>query len=257
MRPARSQWLAIAGVVTFLAFLVTGLPARVAARWLMPAGVQITDVDGSLWRGSAAAVTAGSMRLGPLSWSLSATALLSGHARANVQAMIGSGEFSGTVDLSATRRFVCLECRYEGPAGSLQSLVPVLAGLEGSLHGEVTVLEIANGWPLRIVATLKFSGVPLRIPGAPVRPGMPTASFEISTAADPVPDDGLIEALILDAGGPVQLSGQLAIRPPGNYELSARVKPRADAPREVTEALVALGARGPDGSTDIGLSGSF
>ncbi|QOJ31551.1 MAG: type II secretion system protein N [Gammaproteobacteria bacterium] len=257
MKLAHRHWLVIAGGLAFLVFLLAGVPARVAVRWLAPPAVQFTDLSGTLWRGSVTNAVAGPLRLGPLSWDLSPLALLTGRVRLDIDARLGAGQARGRVDLGAGGRFACSRCSYEGPAASLRGLVPSLQGLAGQLRLDFTSIELRDRWPTRVVGTVALTDVPLRAPGSPPLPGVPTTSFNASVTADPVPEDGQIEAMLQDAGGPLQVTGRLVMTPPGNYQLDARIKARPDAPAQLVNALATLGPRGPDGSTDIGMSGSF
>lgn len=257
MRIGRQPLLALTGVLSFLFFAAVGLPAQLALRWLAPPGLQVLDPQGTLWQGSAAAVAADAVRLGPLSWSLSAAGLLTGHLRAEVSTRIGAGEASGLIEAGSAGRFACSRCLYTGPTAALGGLLPALRGTGGNLKADITVLEVRDRWPRRAVATLEFTGLPLRVPGSPAEPAAPVANFNISIAADPVPDDGRIEATVVDGGGPVQLTGQLVITPPGNYQLEASARARPEAPAQIGNALALLGPRAADGSTRVGMSGSF
>jgi hypothetical protein len=75
--------------------------------------------------------------------------------------------------------------------------------------------------------------------------------------ADPVPDDGTIEAIIEDAGGPLQLNARLVIAPPGNFRFSGQATARPGTPPAIASALAAMGPRAADGSTQLELNGSF
>lgn len=257
MRLSRHHWLVIAGGLAFLLFLVAGLPARVALRWLVPASVQVSDLSGTLWRGSMATAVAGPVRLGPLSWELSPLPLLAGRIHAGIHGQIGTGQARGTIDLRGGGRFACSGCSYEGPAAGLRSLVPSLRGLSGQLRLDITRIEVRDRWPTHAIATLDWNGVQLRTAAAPALAGLPTINLKASIAADPVPADGRIEALLQDGGGPLQLAGQVAFSPPGNYQVNARIKARPDVPAQLASALATLGPPGPDGSIDIGMSGSL
>lgn len=257
MRVSRQHWLVIAGGLAFLLFLVAGLPARLALRWLAPPSVQAADLSGTLWRGSMARATAGPVRLGSVSWKLSPLALLTGRIHVDIHGQIGAGQASGTIDFRSGGRLACSDCRYEGPAASLRSLAPSLQGLSGEMRLDITRIEVQNRWPTRAVATLAWNGVQLRTAAAPALAGGPTTNLKASIAADPVPADGRIEVLLQDGGGPLQLTGQATLTPPGNYQVNARIKAKPDAPAPLASALATLGPPGPDGSIDVGMSGSF
>lgn len=252
----RSTWLVIAGVSAFLLFIVAGVPASVALRWLGPDVLRLSGVSGSLWRGAAAGANVGKLRLSETQWKLSPLGLLLGRVSGEVETKIGDGTAHGSVAVSLSGGFACTGCSFEGPIASLRPLIPALKAVDGKVSIEMATLEIRNKWPTRAVGSAKLSNVPIGVSGQPPRDA-PVGAFETTLSADPVPDDGAIEATIQDAGGPLELSARLSITRPGNFEFSGRAKARPGAPPEIVNALAALGPKGSDGSTELGLSGTF
>lgn len=257
MRRAHPRLLALVAGLAFCLFLVAGLPARLAIGWLAPAGLTVVDPQGSLWRGSVAAAMAGPLRLGPTSWSMSARSLLGGRLRAAIETQLGTAAASGTLELRLGGGLACEQCRYAGPAGALAGLLPMPQGLDARLDVDITRLELRERWPRRLIATLGVDDVPLQLPGLPPDPGLPRGSFVFSLDADPVPADGVLEARVRDAGGPLAIDGVLVLRPPGDYQLDARLRPQPGAPPRLAAVLQTLGPREADGSFSLGLAGSF
>ena len=173
-----------------------------------------------------------------------------------METRIGEGAAQGFITLSRSGDLSCKGCRYEGPVASLRPAIPALKSVNGRLSLELAALEIRKKWPTRAVGSAKLANVPLGAAGQPRGDG-PVAAFEATLSADPVPDNGLIEATIRDAGGPLELTARLSITPPGNFEFSGRAKARPAAPAEIVNALAVLGPKGSDGSTALGLSGTF
>ena len=66
----RASWLATAGAGAFLVFVIAGVPASVALRWLGPDSLRLSGVSGSLWRGSADSADVGRLRLRDTKWTL-------------------------------------------------------------------------------------------------------------------------------------------------------------------------------------------
>jgi general secretion pathway protein N len=252
----RTTRLVAAGAATFVVFLVAGIPAAVALRWVGFESLRVSAVSGSLWRGSAAAADVGRLHLGETHWSVSPLSLLIGRLGGQVDTTIGDGTASGTVAVGFAGKIRCTGCRYEGSVASLRAMIPALRNLDGRVSLEIEALEISGKWPVRAVGLARLSNVPIRVRGQAMG-DLPVSTFEATVNADPVPESGLIEALIRDAGGPVELAARLNITPPGIFEFSGRAKARPSAPREVADVLAALGPKGSDGSTELGMSGSF
>jgi hypothetical protein len=254
----RSRWLIVAGACAFVLFLAAQLPAAVAAGWLGGEKLRLNSPSGTIWSGAAGSVQAGPLRLGATNWSLSIPALLRGELRADMVARLGGeAQAAGSVARSLTGAWSCTACRFEGPASTLWPLFPALKAVTGRMALDVAALEVRDAWPTRVVATAKLASTLPGTAAAAAAGGAATASFEAMVSADPVPADGVIEATITDAGGPLQLTARLSITPPGNFEFAGRLKAGPGAPAEVATAIAALGPRAGDGSTELSLTGSF
>jgi hypothetical protein len=252
----RSRVLLLAGLAAFVLTLLLRIPAAVALGWIAPAGSQIIGASGTLWAGSAASVSAAGMQLGATRWTLSPLAFLRGRLGLAVETRLGDADIAGDLSL-ATSGFDCENCSFRGPVASLQPLAPALRALSGEALVEISSLAVRDRWPTVAVGTISLKGVPIAAPGMPAQPNAPRGSFEATVNADPVPADGLIGLTLQDSGGPLELAGQIELRPPGNYELTGRARARAQAPPDIVNALNVLGPRAADGSTEISMSGTF
>jgi hypothetical protein len=248
----RRLWLIAAGAGAFLLFLVVRIPASAVA-WIAPAELSFRSLSGTLWSGTAASITAGRVHLGETTWSLSPANLLMARLSAQVETRIGDGTATGSLARNVAGDLSCTGCSYSGPVSALWPVFPALSAVNGRLELQMPALEIRDRWLSRAVATAKLT----TDIGAREKPGEPPATFQLSVNADPVPEDGKVEALIGDAGGPVNLEARLLLTPPGNFEFSGQASARPGAPPAVTSALSALGPRGADGRTQLTLTGSF
>jgi general secretion pathway protein N len=245
-------WLIGVGAGAFLLFLIGRVPAVVAVGWLGQNEVRLTAVSGTIWSGSADSIVAGRLRLNEAEWSLSPFSLLLGRLRADVRARIGDGKADGSLSRDLSGNLSCTNCRFTGPVSALWGVFPVLKAVGGRLDLEIAGLDIRERWPARAVGTARLSSNLV-----PAGSDVPPAVFQVTVNADPVPEDGRIEALIEDAGGPVKLRARLDVTPPGNFGLTGQVATRPGAPADVSRAVAALGPRGPDGSTQLTLNGTF
>lgn len=249
--------LLAAALAAFVLGLVSRFPADAALRWLAPDTVRAMGVAGTVWNGSAAGIDVGSLRLGETTWQVSAMALLVGRLGAHLETRIGDGTASGRLGVGLGGTITCNDCRYEGPVAALRPVLPALGALDGRLEVNLAAVRIEDGWPAVLVGQALVSGVPFAMPGAAPSPAAPRASFTASVAANPVPEGGVIEVAVQDAGGPVELSARLTLTPPGNFDLAGNAKARADAPPEIVNALSAIGRKGADGATELGIAGTF
>jgi len=241
-----------AGLASFLVALVATVPANVAVRLLLPASVTASGVSGTAWNGSAVSVSSHSFHLSDARWQVVAAGLLKGRVAARLEATLGgAGAVSGTLSASIGGTLECRGCAYSGSVKDLQVLLPVVSQIDGKLDLELGLLRFRNGWPLSASATANLTGVTLG-PGTG-----PAGNFIATVAAEPVPDDGRIEVDVADTGGPLEVAATLELTPPGNFLLSGRAKARPDAPQGISNALLGMGPRNPDGSSSISLAGTF
>lgn len=252
----RTHGLLLTGVGAFAVTLVAQLPAAVAIAWLAPAEVRAGGVSGSAWNGHARELTVHGLRLTDTHWDLSVLELLRMRLGGDVETRFGEDTFSGNMVVRASGGMLCTACRFDGTTATLRRLMPGLKALDGRLSIDVTQLEFADGWPTRVLGVATLSDVTLR--NLPIAaPGEARPSFKIEVSADPVPDNGLIEALIGDTGGPLECSARARLSPPGNFQLKGRMKARPGVPEQFATGISALGTRTADGSTELSLSGSF
>lgn len=249
--------LAAVGAGAFLLFLFALFPARVAIAWFAPEGTRVAGPAGTLWNGSATAISVGNVRLGATSWRMAPSRLLLGRLAGEVHTQAGEADASGTLAIGFSGTMSCAACRFEGPASTLQAFVPGVGALGGHLQLDIEALELREHWPVSAIATAKLSRMPIGMPGAVPGPAAATGDFTATLSADPVPESGELLVDVADAGGPLQLTGSLRITPPGNYEFAGRAKARADASPDLVNALRVLGRQASDGSTEIAASGSF
>lgn len=252
----RRNGLIIAGILSFFVFALAQVPAEAVARWFAPDTFKLNGVSGTLWEGTAASIQSGRMRLGATAWNMSPLALLLGQLSGDVESQLSDGTLHGSVSFGLSGDISCTGCSYSGSVAGLQPLIPALRTLSGNLQLEIATLEIKDKWPRRAVGSVKLANVPLGAPGQRATFG-PAASFEATVSADPVPEAGVIEATVQDAGGPLQLAGRIVLKPPGNFEFTGRAKARGNASPDVVNLLAALGPKAADGSTQITIAGSL
>ncbi len=252
----RTHGLLLAGVIAFMVTLVVRLPAAVAIGWFAPAALQVNGASGSVWNGSSRELTVSGLRLTDTQWTLSALDLFRGRLGAEIETRLGDGAMRGSVVLQPSGGIQCNACRFEGTAAALRPLIPSLRTVNGRIDMDLNRLEIEDRWPVRLIGVARLSSVTFDNMGPEVTGGEALA-FKVDISADPVPDSGVIEALVSDSGGPLECNARALITPPGNFELKGRVKARPGATKEISAAVSSLGPGAADGSTELSISGSF
>jgi hypothetical protein len=229
MKPWRAV---LTGVAAYVFFLLATAPAAKLLPLVQPrlGGVQLAGVDGSLWSGSAALVTANPVQLQDLAWRFRPLVLLLGRAEVALQAswqgrpaaaLAGKALFGSTylADVSATV-----------PAPDVLRWLNVRhVRVEGSLALALARLEWASGSDLPAV-TGAASWTPARV-SAPVELVLGTAQL------DTVADQGVTRGKLKTSGGTLLVDADVELKPDGVYRLDAQIQQKGDVPDAVAQFL--------------------
>jgi general secretion pathway protein N len=249
------HWVAL-GIGAYFAFALSSFPAGTAYAWFAPAGLQLDGLEGTLWSGRAAAGNVGNLSLRDVRWSVHAWQLLLGRVAADLRAQLDEGYVAAHV--KATRSHVSLsEVRASTSLSTLRAVLPI-SGLRGEANLTLSALEldVAKAWPTKVVGDLKLlqlETTPLSLTG-PRGKLFPIGNYDVRLSEGPGP----INATFSDTGGPLEVSGTLAVNAARAYFLDGMVKPRADAPQELVDGLNVI-ASDPDaeGRRRLMLNGSL
>ena len=250
------HWLAL-GIGAYVAFALSSFPAGTAYAWFAPTALQLQGIEGTLWSGRAAAANVGELPLHDVRWSVHAWPLLLGRVAADLRAQLEEGYVAAHVN--ATRSRVSLsDVRASTSLPTLRAVLPV-----GGLRGEANLtlsaldLDVAKAWPTKVVGDLKLlqlETTPINLTGGPRGKLVPIGNYDVLLAEGGSP----IKATFKDTGGPLEVSGTLAVDAARAYKLEGVIKPRADAPQELVDGLNVMTSE-PDseGRRRLTLSGSL
>jgi hypothetical protein len=241
-----------AGLVAFFAGILATVPAQVA---LLAADARASGVSGTIWRGTADALQLDAFRLGRTQWSLHPLALMAARLGADVATQWNGGRGDGYLTMGLGGAITCEDCEVLADMATLRKLVPVPFST-GNIALTIQALDIKDGWPRRAVGSARVEDMPLMVPGQSGDAGA-TGSYEALFNADPVAEGGLLEGVVTDLGGPVQVAARLQLTPPGAYQLAGTIQARPDAPSALTNGLALLGPQRADGSHEFAFSGTF
>lgn len=252
MRTGRQ--LLLAGGISFLLFLVAALPARVPLGLLAGRGITASGVEGTLWRGEARRLDAGKIHLQKLRWQLAPFALFLGRLEASVQADLPDGFLDTRIAWSRSG----LTLRNLKAASALAPLAPTLAGVAGNSQVALDLeqLRLRDGWVADAVGTARLAEVALPIPGLN-GPGRGAGTYEVSFAARDLAPGAPLVGQVRDAGGLLEVAGELKVTPPANYEIAGTVGTRPGAPPDLVNAVKAAGPRTADGHNQFSVAGTF
>lgn len=228
MSPGRLLAFLVGG---YLLFLVLTAPAWLAAR-LLPAGVQAAGYAGTLWSGRAARVQAAGLA-GSVRWSLRPWPLLRGCLALQVAARLPEGRLQARV-----RRCLAGTTEVTGLAGMLPARLLARAapgeGVQpaGRIRVRIDRMLVVDAWPVELEGTVRWQGARLRAP-APLVLGDLVARLGVQGAR--------IRVRLDDAGGPLDVEGELLLVRDGTWHLEGTLAPRPGADAGLRQALALLG----------------
>lgn len=221
----------LTGVVAYAVFLLATAPAAKLLPLLQPRleGVQLAGVDGSLWSGSAALVTAKPVQLQDLQWRFRPLVLLLGRAEVALDAswqgqpataLAGKAVFGGPylADVSATL-----------PA---QDVLRWLKVRQVSVDGKLALQLARVQWTAE-----KLPAVTGGIGWTPARVSAPLELVLGSAQLDTVAELGMTRGKLKASGGALLVDADVELNPEGAYRLDAQIRQKGDVPDEVTQFL--------------------
>jgi len=251
---SRWSWLAL-GVGAYLAIALATFPAATAVRWLVPAGVAVAGVEGTLWSGSALTCSVGSFRAEALRWRVRPWALVLGRIDATLEARIPDGFFSSDVALSPNRaRFSGL--RAATTLSALAPLLPAARGMRGQASLALESLELADGWPTSVIGDLTVASLEAP-PLVPNGTGALLALGDYKVTFVPAPERALA-ARFTDTGGPLAVTGTVQLDAARAYTLDALIATRPGAAEALVQGIDIMTAE-PDaeGRRRLTMTGSL
>lgn len=225
----------LAALCVLALFLLFTWPAE---RWLsgLPEPLAVQAPEGTLWRGRAAVLVAGPLRFESLRWQLRPASLALGRLGFRLTTDSPAGE--ARIAAGLTGRWWLRIPRAELAAEFFRPLLDRW-GIEAS--GRLLIAELdASGrgdWPDRLEGEIVWKAAAL---AAPLN--LPLGDLQARLRGE---GDALL-AELGDRGGPLAVDGSARLERDGHYRLDLSLRPRADAPPALRDALGLLGA--PDAS---------
>ncbi|HEX5420330.1 MAG TPA: type II secretion system protein N [Gammaproteobacteria bacterium] len=253
-KPGPYAWLAF-GLLAYLAFAVSSLPAAAVYRFFAPQELRLLGVDGTLWSGGAALGSASGFPLHDIHWHIDASALLTGRLAGRVQARLSDG----FVDTRFSARPIGADLTALQASTSLPALAALLPikGIQGLVSLALGEVRFENGRLVAAVGQVRLSqlAVPTLMPAGGRSEPVELGNYEIVFK-----DTGGrgIAAEFHDTGGPLQVSGTLSLDPKQRYEIKGLLAPRANAPKELVQGLeLVTGSPDAKGQRAFSLTGSL
>jgi len=239
----RARTIVLLALAAYLVFLVATMPARWAlARVAPPAGLSLSDVNGTVWNGSAALATQAGVPITHVRWRFVASRLASARIAFAVDAAGAALQARGEL----SRGLGGIEAHgvtARGDAAALTALVPLAAAWRP--QGAVTLDAPALAWDGRTArgsARAEWRDASLAI--SDVRP---LGSYRVDVRADGGP--ARFDVATLD--GALRVAGHGTFAPPDALAFSGEARAQGNSAAALEPLLNLLGPRRADGAREL------
>ncbi len=246
--------LIAAGSISFVLFLLLLPPARILATAAESMDIQLRGISGTLWHGQARSIRVQGLELRDTDWEIAPLSLLLGRLGMDFRSKLPGGFASGHLTLSIGGVLSISNLELAAAINPLAALAGMPAAA-GDLSARFEHLEVADGWFRSAVGIVRAGNYPL-LPATASKPAV-TAGFEVVFDTDELADDRVLRGLVQDLDGPFEVSAELILTPPANYELNGRIAARPGTPARLSQALQLLGPASPQGGYEFSLAGSL
>ena len=236
-----------AGILTFVCGLVALFPATVAVRYFVPEVVSVSGLRGTVWNGSAAAVSIEDVYLRDIEWQLKPLSLFTGKAAYAIEATPASGLFDAEASISLGGTIVLSKLNAAIPLSYMANAIGV-PGLQGNASLTFERIEIVDGFATSADGVLQLANVVVPVIGRESLGGYEAEFFTQS---------GGISASVKDTDGVVDLAGSLEIAADRSYVFIAQVIGKSTTPQSVLRQLQFLPPANERGQQEIRLEGVF
>src|SRR5690625_499252 len=236
MRVSRIFLLVVVGALTYLIFLLATFPAAQAYAWFgrgLP--VEAYGLSGTVWSGRAAVAIVEGERLEDVQWDLRRGQLLRARLSSDVSARLLDGRLSGHLNMG--RKDVALtNVRLEMPASQLVALsgVTVPARLEGRFDISMREVRIDNGRLTTADGIVTWQQGVVHLLRRPLPLG------DVNLRLQPA-EGGEIHGVLMNDNGPLDIAGQLQLRPDSQLVADLTVRALEGAEEQAGDALRLLG----------------
>lgn len=239
------------GLLAYSFFLVSSVPATVVWKYApIVNNVDVKDLSGSLWSGSAQSVTVQGITVNNVQWDFDLPALLSaklgmnisvGQARSPIYAK-GQLEFNGQT-LKIDDLFVSSSLEH------IQTLVdiPVPAQISGHLSLKATQLVLTKAGCASLDGQLNLQQGTVNTPFAQLDIGQINSTLSCNTQK--------LMAQIEQRSAMFDSKGALELMPNGHYKISSTVKPSESVSKNIVQGLSFMGKDNGEGIYNFDFNG--
>ena len=247
--------LIILGLVCYVLFLVTSVPASFLTRYILPSiesarTIKLQSVHGSVWNGNATQASVGSFSLGKLNWKLNPWGLLLGDIDLKLNFQDENARGNGNVSLGLGGTTEASDVELNFPAETLQPFIYGLPiSISGNFRGTIEQLAYEQNEILNAQGRVVWQSAALRAPQS-----IELGDFLVTLS----PQNTGTKVKITDENqGPVKADINIKLDGKGKYSLNGWLQARDESQQHITEALRLIGRSDSTGRFWVSYNGNF
>lgn len=244
----------ILALVLYLGFLIASLPAQLVYAYSkqmlgQKLPLTMTEVDGSIWTGSAGQSKFGTQVFDSVQWRFRPLRLLTGHLELGWEFTIPDGYAKGIAGVNFMGRYYMKQLEGLVPMGYLAKAAKVEALRPGgSMDISLDNVEFNTQSITAVSGNVAWHGAEITL----LKP-MRLGDFKVALESGA---EG-IKGVLSDAGGPLQLEGLLTLDGEGSYQFNGTLMVRDTSQTDLVNAMRSLGRPDAGGKYKIKQSGKL
>ena len=248
----RTRTLVLTGIIAYLVFLVTTIPAGPVIRMLddrLP--ITISNVSGTLWNGRAGTIdTRQQVTLKNVHWSFLPSRLLLASAALDVSAKLNDNPLNMRLSAGIAGRLALDDLELQLDATDVQPLIALPIGkLSGVFRLRINSASFKQGEVPRIDGTIDWNQAAVTV--------AETAELGNVSVLVSERDESPLAARISNKGGDLAINGDFSTTPQGEYALKLTMKPGDTASDNLIGSLAMFAKKQRNGEYAINNTGNL
>ncbi len=237
---------------SYLIFLVGTLPAAQLysiTRSHLPTALQLKQLNGSVWKGSAQKIAFNEYQVGPVYWQFKPLSLLLGQAKIMLTSTDKKLQLYGNAGIKLNGDIFLSNISGEASSDMLTTLIPNIPVTPvGRVTFDFPEVNFSKQRLSTIVGSADWLQAGLK---QPIDIQIGKLNLQLTTESDG------IHGTITDKGATVGVNAKLTLQLNGEYQIKGKIQPKPDTPTDLNDALKMLGRPDPTGAIPIRLSGKI
>lgn len=249
----KTKYYLLIGFLALAFFLIVNIPAAPvydAVKGKIPQ-LQIQNIEGSIWNGSAQQITVQSKHVFKnVNWSVCVAHLIIAEACVDFDAIFNNNPLSGQVSINTGNTIQAKNLETSMTANSLSQLYPMPMGeIAGNIDINIESLNWQQGNIPAIKGEILWSAASITI--------AQTAKLGDVTITLSEPADNPVNAEITNKDGDLAIAGQLSLGENTDYKVDLKLTPRNKQNQNIKNSLSLFAKPGPDGSYVVKNNGNL